>query len=287
MKKSLLMAAVASAAFLVQCASPSSDSGSESNTAETSDTTQMETEGPSVVGERFSYKTDETEMVGYFAVDESNKEKRPGLLVVHEWWGQNDYVRNRADQLAELGFVAMAVDMYGEGKTADHPDDAMGFSSSVMNNMEESKARFKAAYKALSEHPMVDPDKISAVGYCFGGSVALSMANAGMDLDGVAAFHSGVNLPIPPGDDLSAKLLVQNGAADPMISAEDAASFKKAVNDAGGDLNYISFDGVMHAYTNPGADKLGEVFELPLKYDAEADEKSWETMKSFFGEIYP
>lgn len=283
MKKSLLLAGVASAAVLLQCTSPAPETAESTKP----DSTEVQTtESPSIKGEKVTYSTENTEMIGYFAVDQSMDQKRPGLLVVHEWWGQNDYVRGRAEQLAALGYVALAVDMYGEGKTADHPDDAMGFSSSVMKNMEESKARFQAAYKTLSEHPMVDPSKISAVGYCFGGSVALSMANAGMDLDGVAAFHSGVNLPIPPGDDLSARLLVQNGAADPMITAEDAESFISEVNEVGGDLDYVSYDGVVHAYTNPDATKLGETFELPLKYDEEAAEKSWVRMKSFFGEIY-
>lgn len=282
MKKFFYLPAIAAFSLTAACENPQGEKQipqAEESPAEEADISVIKTATE-------SYRTEDTEMVGYFAYDASTEAKRPGILVVHEWWGQNDYVRNRAEQLAGLGYVALAVDMYGEGQTAEHPDDAMKFSSMVMENIGQSKQRFEAAFKALSEHPRVNPDQICAVGYCFGGSVALSMANAGMPLDAVAAFHSGINLPIPPGENLKAKLLVQNGADDPMISAEDAEKFKAAVADAGGELDYHSFPGVLHAYTNPDADRLGEKFDLPLKYDEAADRASWERMKLFFADLY-
>ncbi len=282
MKKILYFPALAALCLTVACENPQG----EKQIPQAEESPAEEADIPVIKTDEHTYRTEETEMAGYFAYDASTDAKRPGILVVHEWWGQNDYVRTRAEQLAGLGYVALAVDMYGDGQTAEHPDDAMKFSSMVMENIESSQTRFEAAFKALSEHPKVNPDQISAVGYCFGGSVALSMANAGMPLDGVAAFHSGINLPIPPGEKLTAKLLVQNGADDPMISEDDAEAFKAAVEMAGGYLDYRSFPGVLHAYTNPGADKLGQKFDLPLKYDEEADRASWERMKLFFAELY-
>lgn len=282
MKTRCYILTIAAAALMVRCGTPAPD------TAQNEATTELKAESkePQIETSEVNYRTETTSMIGYVAHDAAAEGKRPGILVVHEWWGQNDYVRNRAEMLAGLGYVALAVDMYGDGATADHPEDAMGFSSKVMENLEESKARFEAAYAQLAAHPMVDPDRISAVGYCFGGSVAMSMANAGMPLDGVAAFHSGVNLPIAPGDEVQARMLVQNGEDDPMITAEDAESFKAAMDEAGVELEYISYPGVVHAFTNPGATELGEKFELPLRYDADADEKSWEKMKAFFAAIY-
>jgi dienelactone hydrolase len=270
-------ASLVAALFFAQCTSPSPQT--DANTEEEIMEVKLNTE-------TVLYSTDSTEMKGYFAYDENSTDKRPGILVVHEWWGQTDYARKRADMLAELGYVALAVDMYGGGATAEHPQEAMGFSSAVMQNMPESKARFEAAYKTLAAHPMVEQGSISAVGYCFGGSVAMTMANTGMELDGVAAFHSGVNLPNAPGADLKASMLVQNGGADPMITAEDAERFKQAMDSAGGKLEYISYPGVLHAYTNPEADALGEKYELPLKYNAEADSASWDKMKAFLAALY-
>ena len=148
-----------------------------------------------VIGQEFSYPSDSVDMMGYFAFDTSRTEPQPGVLIVHEWWGHNEYVRKRADMVAELGYTAFALDMYGEGKQAQHPKDAGKFSKMVMSNSDLAKARFEAALETLKNHPRTDTSKLAAIGYCFGGSVVLSMANAGYDLDAVAAFHSGVQLP--------------------------------------------------------------------------------------------
>lgn len=235
-----------------------------------------------VKGEAVTYASDSTSMNGYIAHDANLEGKRPGVIIVHEWWGHNDYVRERADQLAELGYTAIAVDMYGDGKLADHPEDAGKFAQSVMGNLPQATARFNAALSLLKQQESVDPEKIAAIGYCFGGSVVLTMANAGADLDAVAAFHSGVQLPVMPGENLKAKVLVCNGAEDPFIAPESVTAFKAAMDSTGIDYQYIAYPGAKHSFTSKAADANGEKFGLPLAYNAEADAKSWETMQQLF-----
>lgn len=239
-----------------------------------------------VEGQEVTYSTDSTQMKGYIAFDKNMESKRPGIIVVHEWWGHNDYTRQRADMLAELGYTAIAIDMYGDGKQAAHPKDAGKFSGMVMQNIDLAKARFDAALEVLKKHPSVNNEDIAAIGYCFGGSVVLTMANAGEDLDAVAAFHSGVQLPIMPNDKLKAKILVANGADDPFVSPESVANFKRAMDSIHADYEYIAYPGAKHAYTSKGATALGEKFNLPLEYNAEADEKSWEALKQLLHETF-
>lgn len=231
-----------------------------------------------VEGLEVTYSTDTTQMKGYVAYDKNITTKRPGIIVVHEWWGHNDYTRERANMLAELGYTAIAIDMYGDGKQALHPQDAGKFSGMVMKNIDVAEARFDAALQVLKNNPSVDSTKIAAIGYCFGGSVVLTMANAGEDLDAVAAFHSGVQLPIMPNNKLKAKVLVANGADDPFVSPESIVNFKKEMDSIHADYQYISYQGAKHAYTSKGATALGEKFNLPLEYNEEADAKSWEAL---------
>ncbi len=234
-----------------------------------------------VKGTEVSYATDSTNLKGYIAYNENSTEKRPGILIVHEWWGHNDYVRERADMLAELGYTAIAVDMYGDGKQAEHPADAGKFAGAVMMNLPEATARFNAAMELLKNHESVNADQIAAIGYCFGGSVALTMANTGADLDAVAAFHSGVTLPVMPNDKLKARVLVCNGEDDTFIPKEAITNFKTAMDSIGAKYEYISYPGVVHSFTSKDADVNGEKFNLPLKYDAEADQKSWRAFRNF------
>jgi dienelactone hydrolase len=241
---------------------------------------------PDIVGEEVSYATDSTEMKGYIVYDKNMEGKRPGIIVVHEWWGHNQYTRKRADMLAELGYTALAIDMYGDGKQAEHPDDAGKFMNQVISNMDEAKARFMKAMVTLKNHPTVSEDNIAAIGYCFGGSVVLTMANAGYDLSAVAAFHSGVQLPIPPSADIKAKILVCNGAADPFISPESVVQFKAALDSVGADYTYIAYDSAVHAFTSPEADALGEKFDLPLAYNEKADNASWAELQNLLSAVF-
>ncbi|WP_224490434.1 dienelactone hydrolase family protein [Robertkochia flava] len=258
----------------------------KSTTSEVEDSTTEEIVEIDIRGKEITYQSDSTMMKGYMAWNENATEKAPGILVIHEWWGHNDYTRERADMLAELGYVAFAIDMYGEGKQAEHPDEAGKFANMVMSNMDEAEARFNAALELLKQNEHVDPEKIAAIGYCFGGSVALTMANTGADLDAVAAFHSGINLPVPPNDDLKARVLVCNGAADPMVSAEDVAKFTSAMDSTGVTYEYIAYEDAMHAFTSKAADSLGKTFDLPLAYNEEADRKSWEALKAMLDEVF-
>lgn len=238
------------------------------------------------VGE-VQYSSDSTNMNGYFALDQSSDAKRPGILVIHEWWGHNEHSRKQAEKLAELGYVAFALDMYGDGKNTEHPDDAGKFMTAVVSNMDVAKARFESALEQLKNHPNVDPEKIGVIGFCFGGTMALSMANAGYDIDGVVAFHAGLGLPIMPGDGVvKAKILVANGADDPWVSEQQVDDLKAAMDGAGASYKYIAYEGATHAFTNEGADALGKQFGLPLAYNAAADSASWEEMKTLFSEVF-
>lgn len=229
-----------------------------------------------VVGQPVDYKVGDQLFKGYIAYDDTIKEKRPGILVVHEWWGHNDYARKRADMLAAAGYTAFALDMYGDGKVADHPGDAGKFAGEVNNNLPAATDRFNAAKNLLSQHPSVESGDISAIGYCFGGGVVLAMARQGMDLDLVASFHGSLG-PIKPAEKgmVKSKLLVYNGADDPFVKAETIEAFKAEMEAAEVNYSFHSYPGAVHAFTNPDADINGEKFNLPLAYNAVADEQSW------------
>ena len=252
-----------------------------------SEESEQSAEDPLVIGEEISYSTDNVNMNGYLAYD-PDIEQGPGILVVHEWWGHNEHARNSARELAKLGYVALAVDMYGEGKLAEHPDDAGSFASEVMTNFDMAKERFLKAMEVLQSHPKVNSEHMGAIGYCFGGSIVNSMANSGVEgLDAVAAFHGGVELPVMPVKGTTqARILVMNGGDDPFIPEEQVEALKTAMNEAEVDFEYISYEGVKHSFTNPAADSNGAKFDLPLAYDAKADSMSWERMKSFFEETF-
>jgi dienelactone hydrolase len=240
-----------------------------------------------IKGETIEYRSGDTVLKGYVAYDDSIEGKRPGILVVHEWWGLNDYVRKRARMLAELGYTALALDMYGDGKMATHPDDAKKFSSAVKQDWEAGKARFMAALDLLKSQPTVDPERVAAIGYCFGGGVVLEMARAGVDLDGVVSFHGslGASTPAEPGK-VKARVLVYNGADDPFSPPEAIEAFKKEMDAAGVDYEFVNLPGAKHSFTNPDADKFGKEFNMPLAYNADADKTSWEGMQAFFKEIF-
>lgn len=240
-----------------------------------------------VRGEPVTYTDGTTTMKGYLAYDDGMSGKRPGILVVHEWWGHNEYARKRARMLAELGYVALAVDMYGEGKQAQHPDDAGKFSGEIRKNMDLGRKRFAAARKLLAEHRFTDPKRIGAIGYCFGGSVVLQMARDGMDLAGVASFHGGLTTDTPAKKGaVKAKVFVATGAEDKFVPPDQVEAFEREMKAAGADFRVISYPGAVHSFTNPDADANGKKFNLPLAYDAEADKQSWEEMQRFFGNLF-
>jgi len=241
----------------------------------------------SVKHEEITYTADTLTMQGYLAYDAAIEGKRPGIIVVHEWWGHNAYARKRADMLAELGYVALAVDMYGDGKQADHPENAMKFASQVMQNIEQAKTRFLAGMDKLKNHPDVDPEKIAAIGYCFGGGVVLHMARMGVDLDGAVSFHGSIATQRPARkDSVKAQILVCNGADDNFVTQEQIDAFKQEMDSAGVTYQFINYPGAIHSFTNPDADLFGQKFNMPLAYNAEADHKSWEDMKAFLKKVF-
>ena len=240
-----------------------------------------------VQGKEVSYQSNGTTLKGYLAYDDAIKGKRPGVLVVHEWWGQNEYVRKRARMLAELGYTALAVDMYGDGKVVDNPDAAGKLATEVSKNMPMARARFEAAMQVLRSQASVDANEIAAFGYCFGGGVVLNMARLGEDLQGVASFHGslGADSPAQPGK-IKARIISFSGDADPMIAADNVASFKQEMNNAGANYRVVIYPGAKHAFSNPEADELGKKFKLPIAYDAHADKDSWGQAKVFLQEVF-
>lgn len=243
--------------------------------------------GAAVVGEEVNYEVDGVKLTGYLAYDDSVSGERPGVLVVHEWWGHNDYVRMRANKLAKMGYTALALDMYGDGKSTDHPADANKFMMEVFSNMDAAVKRFVAARNILEAHASTDSGQTAAIGYCFGGNIVLQMARSGMDLKGVASFHGNLSTskPAQPGA-IKSHILVMHGADDPFVPPEQVDGFKAEMAAANADFKFIAYPGAVHAFTNPGADVLGVANNLPLAYNEAADKQSWAELESFLKDVF-
>lgn len=236
-----------------------------------------------IIGQEISYKAGDTTLKGYLAYDDSLTNRRAGVLVVHEWWGHNNYARIRARKLAKLGYTAFAVDMYGNGKQAAHPKDASALSSRVKSNLPLMQERFRAAIKVLKEHDTVLNNRIAAIGYCFGGGVVLEMARQGEKLKAVASFHGSLTTnQKAQRRKVKARILVVNGEADPFVTPEQISEFKQEMEQARVDYTFVSYPEAKHAFTNPGATFLGKKFNLPLEYNLNADTESWKELKAFF-----
>ena len=232
------------------------------------------------------YSAGDISLHGYLVYDKDATEPTPGVLVVHEWWGLNDYARKRAWMLAELGYAALAIDMYGEGKVANHPEDAGTFAGEAKANMDVAQARFKAALDVLKNHKATDPEKIAAIGYCFGGGIVLEMARRGVDFKGGVSCHGslGTDNPAEPGR-VVARLLVLHGADDQFVLPAQVEAFKKEMDDAGVDYRFISYEGATHSFTNPGADELARRFGIAVGYNPQADHDSWQAMREFLASL--
>lgn len=240
-----------------------------------------------VVTKVIPYSVNNVSMTGYYAYDDSYKGKRPGVLVVHEWWGHNDYARKRARMLAKLGYSAFALDMYGNGKVANHPEDAKKFMTEVISNMDNARQRYKKALSILKAQSVTDSARIGAIGYCFGGGVVLDMARQGLPLKGVASFHGSIAAKQPAiKGKVKASVLVLNGADDPFVTKEQISAFKKEMKEANVNYEFINYKGVKHSFTNPAADEFGKKFNMPLQYNKKADMQSWNKMKTFFATVF-
>lgn len=241
---------------------------------------------PVIKEENINYPADTGTMHSFIAYDASAGKKMPVVLVLPEWWGLNDYTRSRAKQLAALGYLAMAVDMYGEGKTADNPDLAGKMSSAFYQNPSYAKGRFDAALAKIKTNPMADTNQVAAIGYCFGGGIVLNMARLGENLSGVVSFHGGL-VGVPADKNLlKTPILVCHGEADQFVKPAEVILFKKQLDSIGAFYTFKSYPGAMHAFTNPTATAMGKKFSLPIEYNAAADTASWNDMKVFFGKIF-
>lgn len=230
------------------------------------------------------YRHGDVPLEGYLAWDDAVKGKRPAILVVHEWWGLTDYVRHRVEELAKLGYVAFALDMYGKGVVTGNPAEAAKLAGTFRNDRALMRARARAGLDILLARKLTDPKRVAAIGYCFGGTVVLELARAGTDLAGVVSFHGGLDTPHPATvGAIRAKVLILQGADDPFSPPDQITAFENEMRRVGADWELNLYGGAMHAFTNPEADG----YHLKgVAYNREADLRSWEAMRAFFAEIF-
>ena len=234
--------------------------------------------------ETVEYHDGDTVLEGVLAYDDASPNQRPGVLIVHEWQGLNDYAERRAGQLAELGYVALAVDMYGKGIRAKDHDEAAKLSGIYRNDRQLMRRRILAGLEQLKRYPLTDPLRIAAIGYCFGGMAALELARSGADILGVVTFHGGLSNPNPAdAAQIKAKVLVLHGADDKFVTQEEVAAFEKEMREAGADDRLIQYPGAVHSFTVPDA---GGDPSTGMAYNAEADRRSWEAMRVFLHDVF-
>ncbi len=240
-----------------------------------------------VQGRELVYQVGGQSYTGFVAFDDAIKGPHPGVLVVHEWWGNNAYARHRAEMLAALGYTAFALDMYGSGKVAEHPETARAFMQAATADPDAIKRRFMAALKILQAQPGVQDDNIAAIGYCLGGGIALNMARAGMPLKGVAVFHGslGTKQPVQAGQ-IKGEIAVFTGGADPYVPVEQVQAFEQEMQAAGVRYTLKSYPGAKHSFTNPASDGFAERFAMPVAYDKAADADSWPRLVDFLHRVF-
>lgn len=235
-----------------------------------------------IVTQNVAYEHEGVKLEGLLAYDDAVTTPRPGVLVVHEWWGLNDYVKGRAKQLAEMGYVAFALDMYGAGVVTTDPKKAGELAGQFYNNPKAWAARARAGLDQLLASGKVAPGKVAAIGFCFGGSTNQVLAYSGAPVAGIVSFH-GSPIPAWEGASNRAKILMLHGAADSFIKPEQITAFEKSLNDGKFDWQWVSYAYAVHAFTNPNAGQFG----LPgVAYNEPAARRSWEHMKVFFAELF-
>ncbi len=234
--------------------------------------------------QNFEYRLGDLTFRGYLAYDEARPGKRPGILVVHEAWGVGEHVRERAERLAGLGYVALAADMFGEGRQASSTQEGLGWTAALRNDVPTLRARIRAAFDALSSLPQVDPNRIASIGYCFGGTASLELARSGAPVVGVVGFHSNLSTQQPAeAGKVSAKILACIGTEDPFVPPAQVQTFVEEMTRAGADFQLILYGGAMHSFTNPKAAERGL---NGLAYHKPTDERSWSAMQTFFHELF-
>ncbi len=240
-----------------------------------------------ILTHRVGYAVGDASHQAYLAYDDESAETRPGVIVVHEWWGLNDYIVRRAHMLAELGYVALAIDMYGGGQVAGNPEQAGQLMTGVLDNMETGTAALRAGCQLLLDQPGVDREHCAAIGYCFGGAMVLHMARIGMPLAAVASFHGALGSfhNAEPGG-IGAKMLVCHGAADSLITMSNLDAFRQEMDTARAEYEVLLLDGAKHGFSNPQADENAEKYGIDLGYQQQADEKSWAAMQDLFKRVF-
>jgi dienelactone hydrolase len=236
--------------------------------------------------ETVSYTVNGMTFKSFVAYDDNIKGKRPAILVVPEWWGVNDYTKMRARKLAELGYIAMATDVFGDGKTAANPTEAQQLTGPMYKDPTMAKSLLDAALMKLKEYSQTDPANVAAIGYCFGGFVALNYAKLGADLKGVVSFHGGMGGTPVDKKLLKARVLVCQGGSDKFVAQKDVDKFKHQLDSIGVENTVKVYANATHAFTNPDATATGKKFNMPIEYNAEADKDLWNDMKMFFGKIF-
>lgn len=240
-----------------------------------------------IVTENVTYNDGDTELKGVIFYDKTIKTKRPAILVIHEWWGNNDYAKHRAKMLAELGYVAMAIDMYGNGYIADNPKDAQENAGKYYTNPMLLKSRVQAAYDVLIKNPKVNKDQISAMGYCFGGSVSLAAASLGIPLKTVVSVHGGLAGYQASPAMKDTKILICHGGSDAFAPQSDIDNFHNQMKKNGNIYEFKVYPGATHAFSNVESTEAGKKFNMPIAYNEAADKQSWQDMLTFFGKYFP
>jgi dienelactone hydrolase len=234
--------------------------------------------------ERIEYKHGDVLLEGYLAYDDSTADKRPGVLIVHEWTGVNPYVEKRAEQLAQMGYVAFALDMYGKGVRAKDAKEAASLAGKYKNDRKLMRTRAQAGLEVLTKQSRTDTKLVAAIGYCFGGTTVLELARAGTEINGVVSFHGDLATPTPEdAKNIKAKVLACHGADDPFVPADVVSKFEEEMRKGGVDWQLIAYGNAVHSFTNPGA---GNDNSRGAAYNAEADRRSWAAMQQFFAEIF-
>lgn len=237
-----------------------------------------------IQAEPVAYQHDNNTFQGILVYDDEAEGKRPAVLVCPEWYGVNDFAKNRAEALAKLGYAAFVVDPYGKGIQAKTVEEASKRSGALKADRDELKARVRAAYDAVRKHKLVDPQRIAAIGFCFGGTTALELARSGADIDGVASFHGSLNTPNPDeAKNIKAEVLILHGGADPFVPDSEVADFVESMRRH--DVNYQLnvYGGAVHSFTNPNADKAGL---KGVAYDEQAANRSWAELRIFLDELF-
>lgn len=241
---------------------------------------------PKLKEEVVTYTADGITFKGFVAWDENKSGKRPAILVIPEWWGLNDYAKYRVRELASMGYIAMAADMFGDGKIAVNPQEAQEFTKPFYADPNLAKSRTDVALMKLKTYSVADVSNMAAIGYCFGGNCVLNAAKLGADLKGVVSFHGGLGGAPANKKLLKAKILVCNGAADKFVSEQSISEFRHSLDSIGANYIFKSYANATHAFTNPASTETGKKFNMPIEYNEAADKASWNDMKVFFASLF-